>query len=91
MKNRVKTVIFLIGIFLLQGCGESINSDLKSKGSIELTPGVEMVVYPGDKLRPADADTVVKVRHDVQDTLKYITLLKGNLTLVRGNYNFRSE
>lgn len=87
MINRIKQLVVGSAVaFFLIGCNDSVDTNLRTTQTIKLTPGVDTLIYPGDKLLPVDAATVVKVRHDVEGTLKYVSVLKGSVTLVRGNY-----
>jgi len=86
MRKILKTIIFIGIIINFTSCGENINTEISASGSIDLTPGVETQILSGDKIKPADADTVIKVRHNVEDSTKYVSVLKGSITLVRGDY-----
>lgn len=90
MSNRLK--IFIVTFFLVllfSGCSDSIENGLKNVQSDEtilLAEGEEAIIYKGDSLSSSNSETVIKIRHNPNEEYKKVTVISGDLTLVRGEY-----
>jgi len=48
--------------------------------------GDEQQVLAGDVIEPNSASTRIEVEHIIDDDTKYVTILSGSATLLRGSY-----
>ena len=79
-----------LSILLLAGCGEGSNKSVFGTDAgdaiINMYQGETTQIQKGDKLVPDNANTRVKVEHILDDDTKYVTILEGSATLLRGSY-----
>lgn len=84
----IPTLTILATLFL--GCGESENKrvfgDTSTDQIITMNVGETSQVLAGDVLEPNSASTRIEVEHIIDDDTKYITVLEGSATLLRGAY-----
>mgnify|MGYP005866646493 CR=1 FL=1 len=90
MKKLQSLSITALTLLLLAGCSESNNKTVfqnaDADGVYTLYAGEKSQVLPGDVLEPDGADTRIKVEHILDDDTKYVTILSGSATLLRGSY-----
>lgn len=90
MKKLQILSIATITLLLLAGCGESSNKTLfgetTTDGVYSMSAGDVSQILEGDILEPNDETTRVQVDHILDDDTKYVTILKGSATLLRGQY-----
>ena len=78
-----------LSLLLLAGCEQSNKSvfgDTDTDGIYTLEVGERSQLLPGDRLEPDDTNTRVKVEHILDDDTKYVTIIEGSATLLRGSY-----
>lgn len=83
MKNIISMMLMSTSIMFF-GC----NGDSSFENELQITPlsvGQEMIVQEGDKLVTGE-DTVINVVHEVDSTLKKVTLISGTAELLKGDY-----
>jgi uncharacterized protein YcfL len=77
-------------LLLLAGCGEEQNKHVFDKNTndsvILMNVGDTSQIVQGDILEPTGADTRIKVEHIIDDNTKYVTILRGTATLLKGSY-----
>jgi hypothetical protein len=75
---------------LFSGCGESSNKHVFGNSStdaaITINAGDTNQILEGDVLEPNSASTRIEVEHIIDDDTKYVTVLSGSATLLRGSY-----
>jgi len=90
MKRLQLLSITTLSLLLLAGCGESSNKsvfgDTATDSISTLSIGERSQVFTGDILEPNDANTRIEVEHILDDDTKYVTILEGSATLLRGQY-----
>jgi hypothetical protein len=90
MKKLQLLSITTLLLLLLAGCGESSNrsvfGDTQADGVYTLSVGESSQVLAGDILEPNDANTRIQIEHIIDDDTKYVTILSGSATLLRGSY-----
>lgn len=91
MRRQLQTIsLCALLLLLVAGCGENSNKSVfgtnKDGEIISMFEGETTQVQEGDKLVPDNAKTRVKVEHILDDNTKYITILSGSATLLRGSY-----
>jgi len=90
MKKLQLLSITTLSLLLLAGCGESENKtvfgETATDGVYTLNIGESSQVLPGDILEPNSASTRIEVEHILDDDTKYVTILSGSATLLRGSY-----
>lgn len=90
MKKLQIFSITTLALMLLAGCGESENKtvfgDTATDGAYTLSVGDSSQVLAGDILEPNSASTQIRVDHTLDDGTKYVTILIGSATLLRGSY-----
>ena len=67
--------------------GFSADEEIPVVKSIQLVIGEPVEVNTGDTLNPANEETEINVEHIISEDIKKVTLLKGEATLVYGNYD----
>ena len=68
------------------GCSDNGNASFENEvESITMIIGQEMNVEEGDKVITGE-DTVINVVHEVDSSIKKVTLLSGSAELIRGSY-----
>lgn len=93
MKKIYITITLLLSIVALSSCGGggsggsngSVYGD-SSSGVVTMQTGVTYQVYSGNQVVPVNSSTVISVSHVLNDSTKYVTLLSGSATLLRGSY-----
>ena len=87
IKTLSITSLFLL---LLAGCGEDQNKHLFGENANDsvtvMNEGDTNQVLPGDVVQPSAANTRIKVEHIIDDGTKYVTIIEGSATLLRGSY-----
>ena len=90
MKKLQLLTLTSLSLLLLAGCGESSNKsvfgDTTTDSISTLSIGERSQVLTGDILEPNDANTRIEVEHILDDDTKYVTILEGSATLLRGQY-----
>ena len=90
MKKLQLLTLTTLSLLLLAGCGESSNKsvfgDTAADGVYTMNAGDTSQVMPGDILEPNDANTRIEVEHILDDDTKYVTIIEGSATLLRGSY-----
>jgi hypothetical protein len=82
--------LILLSTAVITGCGSgdfnvhNVKSTAPQQTALVL--GQEYEVFPQDALEPDDVNTKISVRHEVATDRKYVTLLTGNASLIRGNF-----
>jgi len=88
-KIQTLTLVTLI-VTLFTGCGEESNKyvfgDTSTGAAITMNIGDTSQVLEGDVLEPNSASTRIEVEHIIDDGTKYVTILSGSATLLRGSY-----
>lgn len=89
--KTIKTLgITSLLILLFAGCGEEQNNSVFGSSStdavISMQTGQTSEVLDGDVLEPSTANTRIKVEHIIDDDTKYVTVVSGSATLLRGTY-----
>ena len=91
IKSKIKTLtlLTLLATFFV-GCGEDSNEhvfgDSSTDAAITMNVGDEQQVLAGDVLEPNSASTRIEVEHIIDDDTKYVTIVEGSATLLRGSY-----
>ena len=78
-----------LSILLLAGCeqnNKSVFGTDTGDAIISMYQGETTQIQKGDKLVPDNANTRVKVEHILDHDTKYVTILEGSATLLRGSY-----
>ena len=90
MKTIQTLSITSLLLLLLAGCGEDQNKHVFGENANDsitvMNVGDSSEVLEGDTLEPNTADTKIKVEHIIDDNTKYVTILSGTATLLRGAY-----
>jgi len=92
MRRQLRNIsLSTLLLLLVAGCGESSNKSVfgESDAIVSLYAGQEQQIQDGDRLVPDDANTKIRVRHVLDDDTKYVTILEGSATLLRGQYAFQ--
>ena len=89
--KKIQTLTLSIALAtLFLGCGEESNEhvfgDTSTDAAITMNVGDEQQILAGDVLEPNDASTRIEVEHIIDDDTKYVTILEGSATLLRGSY-----
>jgi len=91
IRKKIQTLtlsIVLATLFI--GCGEESNEhvfgDTSKDAAITMSIGDEQQVLAGDVIEPNSASTRIEVEHIIDDDTKYVTILSGSATLLRGSY-----
>ena len=90
-RNKIQTLtLFALLATLFIGCGEESNEhvfgDTSTDAAITMNVGDEQQILAGDVLEPNDASTRIEVEHIIDDDTKYVTIVSGSATLLRGAY-----
>ena len=84
MKRRNHIALAFLLPFLA-GCGEEVNTGLHTDETVRpLALGVLTEVAAGDRVEPEGEGTVITVSHDLEHSVKYVTLVSGSASLVEG-------
>lgn len=90
MKTIKLLSITSLSILLLAGCGEESNKSVFGDANIDgvytLSVGGRSEVLQGDILEPDSTDTIIEVEHIIDNDAKYVTIVSGSATLLRGAY-----
>ena len=90
MKIVKQLSITSLFILLLAGCGEdhnkSVFGDSNTDAVITMSVGQSSEVLAGDIIEPNTASTRIQIDHVIDDDTKYVTILEGSATLLRGSY-----
>lgn len=95
MPNGAPKYLFVfLAMYMLTGCGGSsgAGSEADEAGqTLVADPNTEVQVSQGDSLMPLSEDTEIRVRHEYTTDQKYITVLSGSASLVRGDYELNED
>jgi len=94
--KRFSTTALIATIFTACGGGGSdasfSNGAITTKTTkINLTIGTSVVVNPGDKVSAQNDETQIKIEHILGKEIKSVTLLKGEATLIYGDYTLNNS
>ena len=89
---KILSIVSLF-VLLLAGCGEEQNKYVLGANANDsvtvMNEGERSQVLPGDAIEPNTANTRIKVEHKLDDNTKYVTIIEGSATLLRGSYAVR--
>lgn len=89
MKTVKLLTITSLVVLLLAGCdkgNENVLEDTSTDGVYTLNAGERSQVLKGDIIEPNSADTRIEIEHIIDDDNKFVTVLEGSATLLRGSY-----
>jgi hypothetical protein len=91
ISKKIQTLtLFALLATLFTGCSESSNKhvfgDTSTDAAITMNVGDQEQIITGDVIEPNGASTRIEVEHIIDDDTKYVTILSGSATLLRGSY-----
>jgi len=89
MKNVAKYSIASLLALVIGGC--SGDAGFSANEEIKLVIGESVEVREGDTLSPANEETEISVKHIINTDIKKVTLLKGEATLIYGDYTIEES
>ena len=94
MKTLTKSIgLATVAATLISACGGGGGGNASFSNSnakitkIDLVIGQQLIVNPGDKLSGINENTEIEVEHILEKQIKSVTLLKGEATLIYGDYS----
>jgi len=94
--KKISTTALIATIFTACGGGGGdasfSNGAITTKTTkINLTIGTSVVVNTGDRVSAQNDETQIKIEHIIGKEIKSVTLLKGEATLIYGDYSLNNS